>query len=84
MALRLVSCRSTRHRPPRPRRRRHLQCDIPVSHFWMQNRASWYYMLAHQAASWGIVVVQYDTPAWPIVSIADEVALLPALLQVSV
>ena len=50
----------------------------------MQNRASWYYMLAHQAASWGIVVVQYDTPAWPIVSIADEVALLPALLQVSV
>ena len=49
-----------------------------------QSKASWYYRLVQQAASWGVVVVQYDTPAFSFVTVAAEVALFPFLAQVCV
>lgn len=44
-----------------------------------QNRASWYWRLVRQAASWGVLVLQYDTSGLP--SVAAELHLFPELIQ---
>ncbi|KAI7843307.1 hypothetical protein COHA_003138 [Chlorella ohadii] len=55
----------------------------PVLFFFngFMNKASWYQRIVQQIASWGWVVVQYDTPSLPPVTIAAEVQLFPALAE---
>ncbi|EFN59881.1 hypothetical protein CHLNCDRAFT_153950 [Chlorella variabilis] len=55
----------------------------PVLFFFngFMNRAGWYHRLMQRAASWGLVTVQYDTPFFPLLTVAAEVQLFPYLLQ---
>lgn len=83
----MVSSRSRRlqaparlGRVPPPRRRRSSRCQPLTSP--LQNRAGWYHRLMQRAASWGLVTVQYDTPFFPLLTVAAEVQLFPYLLQV--
>ncbi len=46
-----------------------------------QNKASWYWRLARQAASWGWLVLQYDISGFP--SAAAELHLFPEIVQAS-
>ncbi|KAL4447405.1 hypothetical protein ABPG75_004624 [Micractinium tetrahymenae] len=54
---------------------------FPVLIFFsgFMNRASWYWRLVRQAASWGVLVLQYDISGFP--TAAAELHLFPELIQ---
>lgn len=47
----------------------------------LQTKASWYAAVRDHLASWGYIIVQYDTPRWRIPSISDELEEFPVILS---